>query len=176
MTSTNLATPAPDREIVSSRTLDATPEAIWAAFADPDRLARWWGPAGFTNTFHHFDFRPGGEWRFTMHGPLPQLPRSPAASPSAPVAPAPAAPPDIRDFPNHSVFVELVQPRRIVLDHIVAPIFRAILTFERTGDRTRIDWLMRFDAAEVCAALKPICVPCNEQNFDRLEAELRGHR
>ena len=30
---------------------------------DPARIARWWGPAGFTNTIHTFDFRPGGEWR-----------------------------------------------------------------------------------------------------------------
>ena len=39
------------------------------AFSDPVRLARWWGPAGFTNTFTICEFKPGGQWSFTMHGP-----------------------------------------------------------------------------------------------------------
>ena len=28
-------------------------------------------------------------------------------------------------------------------------------------------------AAAICAAVRPVCVPSNEQNFDRLAAELR---
>ena len=58
-----------DREIVSTRVLDAPRELVFRAFSDPDLLARWWGPEGFTNTFHEFDLRPDGAWRFVMHGP-----------------------------------------------------------------------------------------------------------
>lgn len=44
----------------SSREIPATPDQIFAAFSDPVRLARWWGPAGFTNTFEVCEFHPGG--------------------------------------------------------------------------------------------------------------------
>ncbi len=57
------------REIVSTRLVGAARELVFKAFTDPDHLAHWWGPNGFTNTFHEFDLRPGGTWRFVMHGP-----------------------------------------------------------------------------------------------------------
>jgi uncharacterized protein YndB with AHSA1/START domain len=57
---------ASDREIVTSRVLNARRELVFSAFSDRQRLARWWGPRGFTNTFHEFDLRPGGAWRFVM--------------------------------------------------------------------------------------------------------------
>ena len=58
-----------DNEITSSRVFNASRERLYAAFADPAQVAVWWGPAGFTNTIHDFDLRPGGKWLFTMHGP-----------------------------------------------------------------------------------------------------------
>jgi uncharacterized protein YndB with AHSA1/START domain len=45
-----------------SRAIPASPSAVFTAFKDPSRLARWWGPDGFTNTIHVFDFTPGGVW------------------------------------------------------------------------------------------------------------------
>ena len=53
----------------TSRAFAAAPEAVFAAFAAPERLATWWGPDGFRNTFETFEFKPGGQWRFIMHGP-----------------------------------------------------------------------------------------------------------
>lgn len=47
----------------ASRVIAETPGAIWDAFRDPGRLARWWGPAGFTNEFESFDFRPCSDRR-----------------------------------------------------------------------------------------------------------------
>ena len=55
---------AADRELVTSRVIAAPRSRVYAAFADPAQLARWWGPAGFTNSFETFDLRPGGSWRF----------------------------------------------------------------------------------------------------------------
>ena len=75
-----------DREIASTRVFDAPRERVFRAFSDPQVLARWWGPDGFTSTFQEFDFRPGGAWRFVMQGP------------------------DGADYRNESEFIEVVSP------------------------------------------------------------------
>lgn len=56
-------------DIVTTRRLNAPREAVFAACRDPQRLAQWWGPQGFTNEFAVFEFKPGGVWRFTMRAP-----------------------------------------------------------------------------------------------------------
>src|SRR5207302_9725426 len=80
--------------------------------------------------------------------------------------------PDGADYKNESVFVEVGKPGRIVFDHVSAPRFRMTITHDDRAGKTAITWRMLFESAGVCDALKPICVPANEQNFDRLEAEL----
>lgn len=62
-------TASADREIVLTRVIDAPADSVWEAFSDPHHLIHWWGPNGFTNTFHSFDFREGGVWDYMMHGP-----------------------------------------------------------------------------------------------------------
>ena len=57
------------RRFAHSRLIDAVPAQVFDAFARPDRLARWWGPDGFSSTFEEFDLRAGGTWSFVMHGP-----------------------------------------------------------------------------------------------------------
>ena len=135
-------------ELATVRALDAPPAAVFAAFADPARLARWWGPAGFTNRFHSFEFRDGGEWAFDMIGP------------------------DGRTYPNRSVFESIVTDRRIVIRHVVAPLFTLFVSLEPLGARTVIGWRQRFASAAECAALAGVCVPSNEQNLDRLAQEV----
>lgn len=56
-------------ELVFSRELNAPREKVWNAWTDPAQLARWWGPTGFTTTTSAHELRPGGQWRFVMHGP-----------------------------------------------------------------------------------------------------------
>ena len=56
-------------EIKITRIYDAPLEAVWDAWTDPEQVAQWWGPRGFTLTTHSKDLRPGGTWRYTMHGP-----------------------------------------------------------------------------------------------------------
>lgn len=82
-----------DREIVVSRVIEGTPELVFTAYTEVRHLSRWWGPNGFTTTTHSFDFRPGGVWEFTMHGP------------------------DGTDFPNHVEYLEIERPSRIVMLH-----------------------------------------------------------
>jgi len=135
-------------EIVSTRVIDAPAEKIFRAWRDPAHLTRWFGPDGFTSTFHHFDFRAGGEWKFTFHGP------------------------DGKNYENEFVFRE-TQPSRVVIEHLSQPHFVLESLHEEEGGRTRITWHQRFDSPDVRDKLAHVCVPANEQNFDRLEAELK---
>lgn len=137
-----------DTTLVNSRVIPATPDEILAAYRDPERLARWWGPAGFRNTFHTFDFRPGGEWVFDMHGP------------------------DGRNYPNRSRFEE-TGPDRVVLTHLeTVHRFTLTMALEPADGGTLLTWTMAFDTAEECERVRPYVPRCNEENLDRLEAEL----
>ena len=131
----------------SIRIFDADAALLHRAWTEAEHLARWWGPKGFSSTFETFEPRPGGQWRFTMHGP------------------------DGGAFPNHSVFVE-VGPERIVLDHLSAPRFQIRATFTPVEDRTRLSFAMLFNSAAECEAIRSFAEPAHEQMFDRLEAEL----
>ncbi len=137
-----------EREILSSRLLNAPRGQVFRAYREPEHLAKWWGPEDFTNTFHTFEFKPGGRWHFTMHGP------------------------DGTDYDNESVFAEIDENERIVLDHLSNPHFHMIATLAEEDGKTRLTWRMIFETAEICAQFRPICDPKNEENFDRLEAEL----
>lgn len=143
------AAPASDREIVNRRLLDHPPAAVYAAFSDPARLARWWGPAGFVSTIREFDLRPGGHWRLTLHGP------------------------DGTDYPNNSVFTEVEMARLIVLQHLDAGHeFELAIRFEECDGKTQIEWRMSFPTKEKCDLIREFVTGANEQNLDRLEAEL----
>jgi uncharacterized protein YndB with AHSA1/START domain len=137
-----------DRRIVTTRVLDAPRERVFRAWTEPSHLSRWWGPKGFTNTFEAFDLRPGGEWRFVMHGP------------------------NGVDYKNKSVFVEVVKPERIVFQHVSGPRFEVTATFAEQAGKTRVTFEMLFETAAECEKAKTYAVEANEQNFDRLEAEL----
>lgn len=58
---------APDLEV--TRVMAASPQQIWAAWTDPDAIASWWGPDGFTSTVRELDLRDGGRFDVVMHGP-----------------------------------------------------------------------------------------------------------
>ena len=80
--------------------------------------------------------------------------------------------PNGTDYPNSCVFAELLPQRRIVIDHRSAPEFRIIASFSERSDGTHLTFRMRFNDAKVCAQLRALCVPSNEENFDRLEMVL----
>lgn len=130
------------------RIFTASPEAVFAAFAAPERLARWWGPDGFHNSFDVFEFKPGGQWRFTMHGP------------------------DGSSYPNESTFGQIEPARKIVVQHLSQPHFVLTIGLEPTAAGTRVTWEQAFESAEVAAAVRHIVEPANEQNLDRWQAEL----
>ena len=51
------------------RVLPAAPAVVFEAFSDPDELAKWWGPEGFTVPSVEFDVRIGGMYRIEMRPP-----------------------------------------------------------------------------------------------------------
>ena len=48
------------------RVIRATPERIYRAFLDPDAMAKWLPPNGFTGKVHHLDARVGGTYRMSF--------------------------------------------------------------------------------------------------------------
>lgn len=48
------------------RVLRATPERVYRAFLDPDAMAKWLPPNGFTGKVHHMDAKVGGTHRMSF--------------------------------------------------------------------------------------------------------------
>ncbi len=132
----------------TERVLSSSPRKIFAAFERPDRLAQWWGPKDFTNTFEQFEFKPGGRWVFVMHGP------------------------NGVNYPNEAVFREIKPDTKIVIGHVSEPRFSLTVTLSARGDKTHLTWVQEFESPEVAARLRAICEPANEQNLDRLQSLL----
>ena len=57
------------RELVLTRIFDAPRAIVFKAWTDPQQLARWWGPKGFTNPVCELDPRVGGTLRIVMRAP-----------------------------------------------------------------------------------------------------------
>ena len=51
------------------RVLPAAPPEVFRLFADPDELARWWGPAGFSVPSLDFNPAVGSSYRIEMQPP-----------------------------------------------------------------------------------------------------------
>src|SRR5581483_10735942 len=122
-------------EIKIVRVYDAPVEAVWDAWTDPSQVAQWWGPRGFTLTTHAKDLRPGGIWKYTMHGP------------------------DGVDYPNITRYLEVVEHAKLVYDHGATedkpPLFRVTVHFSARGRRTKMEMVMTLptpDAAQEARA------------------------
>lgn len=139
----------PASDIVTTRIFHHSVQIVFQAFSDPEKLARWWGPEGFTNTFSEFDFRPGGSWKFVMTGT------------------------DGSEYRNHVRFLEIMEPERIVFEHL-EPVhhFRLEMSFSEEQGSTRLTWSMRFSDPVEGAKLREFIQTANEQNFDKLQAIL----
>ena len=118
-----------DREIVTTRVLNAPREMVFDAWTDPKQIVKWWGPTGFSTTIEKMHVRPGGEWTQVMHGP------------------------DGTDYPNTHVFTEVKRPERIVYTHGgrreggLEVRSHMTVTFEDLGDQTRLTMRMVFPSA-----------------------------
>jgi uncharacterized protein YndB with AHSA1/START domain len=156
---TEHTTSTSDREIVVSRDFDAPRELVWEAWTDPEHVVHWWGPNGFTTTIETMDVRPGGVWKHVMQGP------------------------DGTDYPNKSVFTEVVKPERIVYSHGGGTKgrrgvrFEAMWTFDAL-DRgtTRVTIRMIFPTAEDCERVVKEygAIEGGKQTLERLSEHLHA--
>jgi len=120
-----------ERAIALTRVYDAPRELVWRAWTDPEHVAQWWGPTGFTTTTKQFDVRPGGQWRFVMHGP------------------------DGTDYPNLITYLEVKEPELIRYKHggeaDCEPVnFEVAVRLEKAGadgEKTRLSIRMSFPSA-----------------------------
>ena len=115
------------RTIVTTRVFDAPRELVFEAWTNPKHLVQWWGPNGFTTTIRAIDARPGGVWRFVMHGP------------------------DV-DYENRIVYEEITKPERLVYSHggggDVEPVqFQVTVTFEDHDGKTKLTMKGLFPSA-----------------------------
>ncbi|AUV84230.1 hypothetical protein C2R22_21990 (plasmid) [Salinigranum rubrum] len=63
-TSDNNGEPTTDkRSMTVSRVIDAPPERVYEAFLDPEKLAQWLPPTGFSAEVHHLEPEEGGTFR-----------------------------------------------------------------------------------------------------------------
>src|ERR1041385_6613522 len=117
------ASAAATNEITATRVFDAPRELVWRMWTDPQHVVHWWGPNGFTNTLHEMDVRPGGAWRFIMHGP------------------------DGRDYKNKFIYKEVVKPSRLSYSHVSGPLFDAVVDFAEQGGKTVVSVRMISESA-----------------------------
>lgn len=111
--------------ILQSKILLKVPtDIVWEMWKNPEHIENWWGPNGFTNTIHKMDFREEGEWNLTMHGP------------------------DGKNYPNRSIFKEIISLRKIVFEHF-NPHFITTVLFESNNSETLLDWTLLFDSEEM---------------------------
>lgn len=110
-----------ERELSFTRIYDAPCELVWKAWTNPEQIVKWWGPDGFTTTTSKMEVKPGGVWRFVMHGP------------------------DGRDYQNLITYHEVVEHECLVysygdvVEKGLEPIrFELTVTFERQEGKTKL--------------------------------------
>lgn len=138
------------RDIVATRLFDAPRETVFRLWTDPEHVKHWWGPRGFTNTIQEMDVRPGGVWRFVMHGP------------------------DGVDYDNEIVYGEIDAPALLTYSHVVEPNFDVRVTFDDEGGKTKVSVRMLFATAEERdqVAEKFGAIEGLDQTLDRLGEQL----
>jgi len=143
-----------EREIVITRIINAPRELVFNAWTDPKHLSNWWGPRRFTNTFKEINTKTGGQWLFTMHGPM-------------------------GDFPNRIKFHEVVKPERLVYLHDSGidndpSGFEVVVTFEAQGDKTKLTLRSLFPTKDIrdMVVREFKATEGGNQNIDKFEEQL----
>ncbi|WP_227380101.1 SRPBCC family protein [Haladaptatus halobius] len=62
-----------DRSITVTRVIEAPPNRVYEAFVNPDELATWLPPEGFSAEIHEFDATEGGTFRMSFNADIEEL-------------------------------------------------------------------------------------------------------
>lgn len=121
-------------EIRLTRIYNAPIKAVWEAWTDPNQVAKWWGPRGFTLTTRSKDVRTGGTWDYTMHGP------------------------DGTDYPNLAKYLEVEKYKRLVYDHggthDKPALFRVTVVFLEVNGKTKMEMAMGLPTPEAAEEME----------------------
>jgi uncharacterized protein YndB with AHSA1/START domain len=157
MSKVTASVPADQPTITMEREFAAPPEAVFGAYRDPDALKEWYGPDGFSITVIAMDFRVGGQFRFTMHGP------------------------DGTDYPNRIMYRDIVPGARLAYLHDSgidndARGFEVLVTFAPAGaGRTLLTMRSTFPSVEARnAVMKFGAVELGKQTVEKLAAYVKG--
>lgn len=125
-----------DRDLLLTREMEASPEALYRCWTEPELMKRWFTPRPWTTPVIETDLRPGGASFIVMQGPNGER------------------------HENRGVYLELVPNRRIVAtdaytkawEPSAQPFMTSIVTFEDLGNgRTRYEARARHWSAEAKA-------------------------
>ncbi len=116
-----------DRDLVLTRLIDAPREKLFRAWTEPELIKQWFAPLPYTTPHAEVDLRTGGASLIVMRGP------------------------DGVEFPNHGVYLEVVENEKIVVTDAyneawlpsAKPFMTAIVTFEDEGGKTRYTAIAR---------------------------------
>lgn len=144
-----MATKNNTNELHLTRIYEAPVKAVWDAWVEPDQVAQWWGPRGFTITTHSKDVRTGGHWNYIMHGP------------------------DGVDYPNKTKYLEVEKYSRLVYDHGAndhqPPLFRVTVLFTESQGKTTMNMTMTLATAEAAQEIKKFIKKAGgDSTWDRL--------
>ncbi len=149
---------AVERELVITRIFDAPPERVFKVWTDPQHMAEWWGPMGFTTPVCELDVRPGGAIRVDMRAP------------------------DGTMYPTKGVFQEIVEPERLVIattfleDEAGNPQLEGLttVTFAELDGKTKLTLhtVVSMKAPEAAGAISGMEEGWN-QSLDKLAAYLK---
>jgi uncharacterized protein YndB with AHSA1/START domain len=121
MTAAAAREPPLARNILVTRVFDADPALVFRMWTEPEHMARWWGPKGFTNPVCDLDVRPGGAIRIHMRAPSGLV------------------------YPLTGTFREVVPPERLVFTALAEdphgnPLLDEVntVTFAAEGGKTRV--------------------------------------
>jgi uncharacterized protein YndB with AHSA1/START domain len=142
-----------EKEMTMERIINAPREMVFKAWTDPEQLAKWWGPNGFTNPVCDIDARPGGNILIHMKAP------------------------DGIVYPMDGEFHEIVEPERLVftsaaLDKNGNRLFEVLNTVTFTEENGKTKLKLHAAVSNITAEGRPYLDGMNKgwsQSIDRLE-------
>jgi len=132
----NTLTPPDVHELLLTRLIAATPEALFRCWTEPALIVQWFTPPPWKTIHAEIDLRAGGANLIVMQGP------------------------DGTQMPNRGIYLEVVQNQRLVFTDAYVqawvpsakPFFTCILSFDAEAGQTRYTARARHWSAEDCAA------------------------
>jgi uncharacterized protein YndB with AHSA1/START domain len=136
-------------QLVIHRIFNAPVKSVWDVWTDPNKVAKWWGPRGFTITTKSKELKVGGKWIYTMHGP------------------------DGTHYPNITTYFVVDHLKQLEYDHGAnenqKALFRVNVLFSEIKDKTHMHMTMTFESPHIAKEMSQFIKSANgNSTWDRL--------